>query len=247
MVNISQSKLFRLKGNRDKIACSLSSPVNKELVMQLKQYVDFSELTDNHNENSSHIDTDKDSAHIEESNPDIDTNASNDDLPLPKDEDTSFDQPSAENKLESDPPIEDPKEEEPHEDDNPDNLSLDAQSSDGDVESSQCAVNSDYVKSATIGYDCQKPASIDWSQICNQLLGMLNLKDDTCGVIRCSVRNNELWIYYKDDINLNAVMNRAIDLISAANYYYLQFNRLARGSNAIVFDIDNQVADCVGD
>ena len=47
----------------------------------------------------------------------------------------------------------------------------------------------------------------------------------------------ELWIHYNDSINLNNVMEPVIAVLNAANYFKLDFNRLARTENAIVFSI----------
>ena len=44
--------------------------------------------------------------------------------------------------------------------------------------------------------------------------------------------------YYDDKINLNNVMGPVLELLNAASYTYLQFNRLARTDNAIVFQVE---------
>lgn len=67
--------------------------------------------------------------------------------------------------------------------------------------------------------------------------GTLNSQQLTCGVTRVAVKDDEVWCYYNDSVNLNEVMVEAIDLISKAGYSYLEFNRLARSDNAIVFVI----------
>lgn len=73
--------------------------------------------------------------------------------------------------------------------------------------------------------------------IASEIKGTLNVRSETAGVNRVQLKNDELWIYYNDDINLNNVMGNVIDLLGAANYDYLTFNRLARTDNAIVFEI----------
>lgn len=79
---------------------------------------------------------------------------------------------------------------------------------------------------------------------CTQLLveaaeeikGLLNSREDTAGVERLGFKDDsEFWIYYNDDVNLNSVMSKVIDLMFAAGYTMLTFNRLARSNNAIVF------------
>lgn len=67
--------------------------------------------------------------------------------------------------------------------------------------------------------------------------GSLNAVEDTAGVTRIRVKDKELWIYYQDSVNLNSVMGPVIDSMNALGYAYLEFSRLARSDNAIVFDI----------
>ena len=78
------------------------------------------------------------------------------------------------------------------------------------------------------------------------IMGMLNAKDDTCGVIRISENQpNEAWIYYNDSTNLNDVMVPVIEQLNRPGYTYLSFNRLARSENAIVFIIIRNDTDRV--
>ena len=75
----------------------------------------------------------------------------------------------------------------------------------------------------------------------NEIKGTLNAKDDTSGVSRVRIKDEELWIYYNDNINLNNVMTPVVELLEATGFYYLEFNRLARSENAAVFQVN--VAD----
>ncbi|MBQ2858198.1 MAG: hypothetical protein IJE78_13970 [Bacteroidaceae bacterium] len=76
------------------------------------------------------------------------------------------------------------------------------------------------------------------SEQTDSIMGLLNSIDSTAGVRLVAVKGeNELWIYYKDAINLNTVMEPAIATLNSADYAYLDFNRLARTDNAIVFEI----------
>ena len=68
--------------------------------------------------------------------------------------------------------------------------------------------------------------------------GLLNANSSTSGVSRVSVRDDkELWVYYNDNVNLNDVMVNVIESVNASGYSYLEFNRLARSENAVVFVI----------
>lgn len=73
--------------------------------------------------------------------------------------------------------------------------------------------------------------------IVSAIKGLLNINDTTVGVNRITQKPDELWIYYDDKINLNNVMDYVIDSLNAAGYAYLEFNRLARSDNAMVFQI----------
>ena len=70
--------------------------------------------------------------------------------------------------------------------------------------------------------------------------GTLNSRQDCAGVSRVVEKDNELWIYYSDVVNLNNAMTDVIDHLISQGYSYLEFNRLARSNNAIVFDVLRQ-------
>jgi hypothetical protein len=72
---------------------------------------------------------------------------------------------------------------------------------------------------------------------CETIKGTLNAREDTKGVSRLQVKDNELWIYYTDDTNLNDAMVSVIEVLNSVGYTYLAFSRLARSNNAHVFDI----------
>ena len=73
--------------------------------------------------------------------------------------------------------------------------------------------------------------------------GLLNPSSDTAGVSRIRCKDDEAWVYYNDDVNLNDVMVPAIELLNRPGYTYLEFNRLARSDNAIVFVILKEDTD----
>lgn len=89
-------------------------------------------------------------------------------------------------------------------------------------------------QSTVIASSCtEKDASLETET----MKGSLNAVEDTAGVTRIRVKDKELWIYYQDSVNLNSVMGPVIDSMNALGYTYLEFSRLARSDNAIVFDI----------
>lgn len=69
----------------------------------------------------------------------------------------------------------------------------------------------------------------------NILKGTLNSREDTSGVTRVAEKENEIWIYYNDDVNLNNIMTEVIEFLLTSGYEQYEFNRLARSDNAIVF------------
>ena len=77
----------------------------------------------------------------------------------------------------------------------------------------------------------------DMNNQVESIKGTLNSQQLTCGVTRVAVKNDEVWCYYNYSVDLNEVMVEAIDLVSKAGYSYLEFNRLDRSYNAIVFVI----------
>lgn len=70
----------------------------------------------------------------------------------------------------------------------------------------------------------------------------LDSSNDTSGVSRVVLKDNELWIHYNDKINLNNVMESVIYSMSEM-YPDMEFNRLARTENAIVFIIDDSQSE----
>lgn len=73
--------------------------------------------------------------------------------------------------------------------------------------------------------------------------GSLNGREDTSGVLRVMKKESELWIYYNDTINLNNIMSNVIEYLNASGETYLEFNRLARSDNAMVFQINESAKD----
>ena len=71
----------------------------------------------------------------------------------------------------------------------------------------------------------------------------LNLTDTTQGVVRAAIKNNELWLYYDDDKNLNNIMEFVIEALPNMGMTWVEFNRLARSDNAIVFEILTQTVE----
>lgn len=70
---------------------------------------------------------------------------------------------------------------------------------------------------------------------CEVLQGTLNNRADTAGVTRVRVHEDEVWVYYNDKTNLNNIMLSVVETVSNSEFADLEFNRLARTENAMVF------------
>ena len=79
----------------------------------------------------------------------------------------------------------------------------------------------------------------DTKSLTDSIKTTLNDNAETKGVSRASIKDDELWVYYEDSINLNKVMANAIETLNSLDFE-LEFNRLARSDNAIVFLVETE-------
>lgn len=112
----------------------------------------------------------------------------------------------------------------------------------GDEDDSVEDVDSVYVQeesSSEIGTDEVTEATniLDSEKDYQKLKPMLESSESTAGVSRVAKKDNEVWIYYGDRFNLNNLMSDVVDALNSHGYDELDFNRLARMDNAIVFEI----------
>lgn len=212
MNSIFASKLYICSSRQDKIKAALTNPINAELVSQIADYLDDEELrklTDRSDKKEESANTDKEDKKKDREEPDSEGESIHF-TPNPK----SF--PSSERDIEE-------KEESDIED--------------KEVEETKDKEDKEDIVESNTYID---PSSIFINNISgdvNSIKGILNMNDDTKGVTRVNIKNDEMWIYYEDSINLNNIMTLVIELLNASNYFYLEFNRLARSDNAIVFQI----------
>ena len=121
-----------------------------------------------------------------------------------------------------------------------DTLNTDSDADDSSSNASNSTDNVDSATNVTAACGTSLPridVTDDMKNQVESIKGTLNSQQLTCGVNRVAVKDDEVWCYYNDSVNLNEVMVEAIDLVSKAGYSYLEFNRLARSDNAIVFVI----------
>lgn len=215
-VSIFSCKMYKTANNKQRILASIQDPINAELVEQLKEYIDIPSA-----------DTSEDSAKVVLQDIKVQDESESRDS-----ENTKESNSTTENVGESDKNTEKPEITE-----NDSEQSSTDEESDKPVEESTKVAGTKVI-AQTVLYEpnrCVAYTSID--DVVHELKGALNLKDDTAGVSRVQVKQNELWIYYNDSVNLNSVMNPVLDYLNSASYNYLEFNRLARSDNAIVFEI----------
>lgn len=221
-------KLYRAHANKDKIKAAMNSPLNVELVQQLSDYLNEEDLAKLAPPEGSEA-----SEGQEPKNPKL---RESEGSPSGGGE---FSSNSDDEFFNDDGEIAD--DEELVDDDSP--------VVDNDVEVEESTnVSGDSVNSATTLYNNDTGTRVlSMPSVAEVLKGTLNSRQDTSGVIRSTVKENELWLHYNDSMNLNTVMVPVIEFMNAAGYSYLNFNRLARSENAIVFEIcaaDTDVRVC---
>lgn len=227
MKAIFASKLYKASPRKDKIKAALNNPINSELVGQLAEYLD------------------------EEYRPEPKMDLP--DMPEMHDRDDAPDWPNSGSapsgrtgslgggrsysgdgmNYEDDLDVED-------------DLEIDDDSISEIGEPNEGADSEEMIDDLDDGEDIETSTDIDNSVDPvdsfndDDVIGLRNLLENdvaTCGVDRILRREDEVWIYYEDTINLNKIMSSVIEKIESSKWSNLEFNRLARSSNAIVFQI----------
>lgn len=230
------SELFKSSKNKSKILSTISNPINKELVKQLESYVKVSDLTeDDSSEDSKHEDsTESNSPSLENT---ADASSSEDDKTTEQthtSKPASFAPNYSSNKSETD-----------------DNEEADSEGSDGDNndedKSSDNSDSNDVNESTSTNKLQIKSSTYVTADIVakavNELPGALNLSDDTKGVDYAAFKTNEnnaneVWIYYDSEVDVSKILSNVVTYLLSSGYYYLQFNRVSRDDNALVFVVN---------
>lgn len=247
MASIFSCKLFKAHKNRDKVVAALTNPVNVELTEQVASLIDDKDLqvlidkskqmqsqSNNKSDKSKESEdksTSKESDISKEGTPHISMKKPSPSTFIPKGFEDSNSEEAEEVSLTDDTEID-------VDDSNTESVPTeDIENTEDSPADTNSASKSGSTAPVTAGASVQDPFK-DISTIPSQIKSLLNMSADTAGVTRVSIRDNELWIYYNDKTNLNNAMPLAIDALMAASYYYLEFNRLARTDNAMVFQIE---------
>ena len=218
-MDIFASKFYKTSPRKDKILAAMNDPVNLELVTQLKSYLDpedAKELKDN-----------QPSVKSVEPSHDDNSAGSTSSAPPPLNEHSGSPSPM------TDEILDDFDEGEP--------TALDDEETKIDEPGIEDIEEGEPVASATsTDVDPEIKATPSSSIIISDIKDALS-DNSIENVSRVAVRHgNEAWIYFEDDVNLNSVMDSVIDVLedksSSDNYSSMQFNRLARSNNAIVFE-----------
>ena len=207
---IYSSKLYKASSRKDKIRANINNPINVELVQQIADYVDANEpkqLDTKVNEPSESVV--KRSDHPAPNRGADKTNHSSESDVSPSDDIEPMPGLIVDEETISDEPQPAEFEDEPAED---------------ITESEKLADN-------TVEGIEDISSSIDTIQIKDEL----NESPLTEGVIRVADKAREIWIYFNDNTNLNDIMVNVIDSIFSRYGAQLEFNRLARSENAMVF------------
>ena len=219
MKSIYASKLYQASKRKDRIHAALLAPTNLELVQQLAKDLDdeyqvpenFGLEEESKSEQTSDEDVNFDDFIVDEDiDPDKDL-MSMDDLKTTKPSSSpKHSAPAKSSPSTSEPPKEAPK---------ADTSELMPESPANEKEPTAASTQ---VKAATI-------------PDLNLLKNTLNSREDVAGVTRIAQKENEIWIYYNDDVNLNNIMTDVIEYLMNFGGEDFEFNRLARSDNAIVF------------
>lgn len=217
---IFASKLYQASSRKDRIHSAYMNPLNAELVQQIDSYVSpkYQKLLEPEEQEPA------DSQNLDTANTGEDNSRSSSGSSYSGGGGSSFSGGGVPGMITDEPA---------------DSSVDDIETEDVDVEPSgeesfEPQEDESVEQSTVIASSCtEKDAALEVDTI----KGSLNVKDETSGVTRVRVKDKELWIYYQDSINLNSVMPDVIDTMNALGYTYLEFSRLARTDNAIVFDI----------
>lgn len=218
-MDIFASKFYKTSPRKDKILAAMNDPVNLELVTQLKSYLDpedAKELKDNQPSVKS----------VEPSHDDNSTGSTSS-APPPLNEHSGSPSPMTDEILDDS--------------DTGEPTALDDEETKIDEPDIEDIEEGEPVASATnTDVDPEIKATPSSSIIISDIKDALS-DNSIENVSRVAVRHgNEAWIYFEDDVNLNSVMDSVIDVLedksSSDNYSSMQFNRLARSNNAIVFE-----------
>lgn len=225
---IFSSKLFAVSSRKAEIRAAASNPINQNLMQQLSTALDKSY------QKAEYLLDEEDQEKLrQEQTESVETKVDE------TEESEVTEEPGAEPKEHSAPPAK------------PSNLHSKFKAAEKNMSEEESPENAEGVPTDTGSVDTKTEAATDidtgiddsdmddngiqdTKSIADSVKATLNDNEDTTGVSRTAIKDDELWVYYEDSINLNKVMASAIETLNTLGYG-LEFNRLARSDNAIVF------------
>ena len=208
MEAIFSSKLYKASPNKSQIQAALADPNNQELVMQLRKYLTPETLQELKPQQST-----KPISHHTSSDSDV-----------PDDIAHNESRPSAPSRSASAPPS--PKHELSQ-------MLEDAETSDssgGPATPMDAEAEEHEDEMTEVVEEATDLDTVDYVKDAEDAL-----KGDDVRQVKHV--DDELWVYFKDKVNLNKIMDEVIDKLSSTFSDSVTFSRLARTDNAIVFDI----------
>lgn len=222
---ILSSKLFTGSADRTKILSALTNPLNAELIQQEPDAIEQPTVEESPAENKSEQDV-ADTPTANESKSDAEKKQSG-----------GMDIKN----ITSDPkPITFKKR---NDVDTDDNVQTEEPADNNNAESDSDSDESVATESSTtvVGETIEASSNFEYVTLnANVIKDTLNNYADTKGVVSINVKdgeNEEMWIYFDDETNLNDMIYSVVSLFNSSGYNMLKFNRLARSNNAMVFDV----------
>lgn len=210
-------KMFRSSSRKDHIRANIANPINVELVQQIEDLTDDEDkISNSPSEGSSANTKERKILKGPSSSPSGGSySPSFDDGSEPSDDDIFI-----------------PDEE------NPDDIPDDSNEENGSLNTEDVSDDtSDDISDEEVESSETITAVVEDELDINQLKSILNESSSlTYGVSRISERKNEVWIYYNDDVNLNPMLSDIIYTVESSKFKNLEFNRIARSDNAVVFE-----------
>lgn len=239
---IFASKLYKSSNRKDHIKAQLQDPMNAELVQQLRSYLDEDYqkpeyVEPDYGESAPAVESpaepEQTTAEISDTAPTVVHTVPAAPAFTNTGSNGKFDPPDLDKPEVSEPVDESKPADAPTEDEVPEASEPEAPAEVPE----QPASKEDASQSTKVKVTSSIQLMHDLNSEIEHIKGTLNVNSDTAGVNRILLKDQELWVYYNDDINLNNVMGPAIELLNASGFTYLSFNRLARSDNAIVFEV----------
>lgn len=242
MKAIYSCKLYKASNRKDKIRAAIADPLNAELVTQLRSYLD-DDFQDELEEAEAKI-----------KKADVSELQDDDSEANPESNDSSSAGNESHSHISSQPSGSRPSLSEKF-DGLMDEDGSDSEDGETTTQDSDVSLDADEIDDESDLQEIDESTNIPSSEledhsnclsnVVDEVRSLLNTDENTQGINRVLVKDNELWIYYNDSINLNNVMGPAIEKLSSSGYDYLDFNRLARSDNAIVFQNNAKDSKCL--